>query len=107
MFSHKWSFKTTTSNPNYHQGNGQVERTIQTLKHVFEKADCENKDPYLSLFEFPNTSVFNLQYSPPLILMSKRLPSKLLCAGKLLELCVVDVTDFLCAVQSHQQYYYN
>ena len=101
MFSHKWCFETITSSLNYYQGNGQVERTIQTLKLVFEKADCENKDLYLSLLEFRNTSVSGLSYSPPLILMSKRLPSKLPCAGKLLEPCVVDVTDFLCVVRSH------
>ena len=101
MFSRKWGFKTITSSPNYCQGNGQVDRTIQTLKHVFEKADCENKDLYLSLLEFRNTSVSGLPYSPALILMGKRLPSKLPCAGKLLEPCVVDVNDFLCAVQSH------
>ena len=101
MVSRKWDFKTITSSPNYHQGNGQVERTIQALKHVFEKADCENKDLYLSLLEFRNTSISGLPYSPALILMSKRLRSKLPCDCKLLEPCVVDVTDFLCAVQSH------
>ena len=71
MFTHKWGFKTITSSPYYHQGNGQVERTIQTLKHVFEKAYCENKDLYLSLLEFRNTSVSGLPYSPAPILMSK------------------------------------
>ena len=100
-------FTTTTSSPNYPQSNGQVERTIQTLKRILKKADYQNKDPYLSLLEFRNTPVSGLSYSPAQILMSKRLRSKLPCAGKLLEPCVVDITDSLSAVQSRQQYYYN
>ena len=106
-FFHEWGFKTTTSSPNYPQSNGQVERTIQTLKRILKKADYENKDPYLSLLEFRNTPVSGLQYSPAQILMSKRLRSKLPCARKLLEPCAVDITDSLSAVQSRQQYYYN
>ena len=54
-----------------------VERTIQTLKRILKKADYENKDPYLSLFEFRNTPVSGLPYSPAQIIMSKRLRSKL------------------------------
>ena len=106
-FSKDWGFKTTTSSPNFPQSNGQVERTIQTLKRVLKKADYENKDPYLSLLEFRNTPVSGLSYSPAQILMSKRLRSKIPCALKLLEPCVVDISDSLNVIQSRQQYYYN
>ena len=106
-FSHAWGFKTTTSSPNYPQSNGLVERTIQTIKSIFKNADYEIKDPYLLLLEFRNTPVCGLPYSPAQIFMSKRLHSKLPCARKLLEPCVVDITDPLSSVQSRQQYYYN
>jgi len=106
-FSKDWQFKTTTSSPNFPQSNGQVERTIQTLKRLLKKADYENKDPYLSLLKFRNTPVSGLSYSPAQILMSKRLRTKIPCALKLLEPCVVDISDNLTILQSRQQYYYN
>ena len=52
LFADEWSFKTTTSSPNFPQSNGQVERTIQTLKRSLKQADYEGKDPYLSLLEY-------------------------------------------------------
>ena len=94
MLPHEWGFQTITSSPNYPQSNGRVERVIQTLKHVFKKADCKNKDPYSSLLEFCNTPVSGLPHSPTLISTSKRLCRKLSCARKLFEPCAVDVLDF-------------
>ena len=93
QFSKDWCFKTTTSSSNYAQSNGQVERTIQTLKRILKKADYENKDPYLSLLQYRNSPVAGLPYSPAQILMSKRLRSKIPCALNLLELCIVNVTN--------------
>ena len=106
-FSKEWGFKTTASSPNYPQSNGQVERTIQTLKRVLKKADYESKDPYLSLLEFRNTPASGLPYSPAQILMSKRLRSEIPCALSLLEPFVVNVDDSLTAVQTRQERYYN
>ena len=99
--------KTTTSSPKYLQSNGQVERTIQTLKRILKKAEYENKDPYLALLEYRNTPRADLLYSPAQILISKRLRSKIPCALKLLESCIVDVSDSINAEESHQQFYYN
>ena len=79
-FADEWGFKTTTSSLNFPQSNGQVERTIQTLKRSLKKADYEGKDPYLSLLEYRNTPVARLPYSPAQILMSRRLRSKIPCA---------------------------
>ena len=99
-FAKEWNFKTTTSSPKYPQSNGHVERTIQTLKRILKKAEYENKDLYLSLLEYRNTPRADLLYSPAQILMSKRLRSKISCALKLLEPCIVDVSDSINAEQS-------
>jgi len=107
QFATDWCFKATTSSPQFAQSNGQVERTIQTLKRVLKKADYENKDPYLSLLEYRNTPVAGLPYSPAQILMSKRLRSKVPCAVHLLEPSVVDICDSLNKLQSRQEFYYN
>lgn len=34
-FTQSWDIKHTTSSPHYDQSNGQVERSIQTLKILF------------------------------------------------------------------------
>ena len=105
-FADEWGFKTTTSSPNFPQSNGQVERTIQTLKRSLKKADYEGKDPYLSLLEYRNTLVAGFRYSPVQILISKRLRSKIPCALNLLKPCVVDITESLSAAQYRLQVYY-
>ena len=76
-FVKEWNFKTTTSSPKYPQSNGQVERTIQTLKRILKKAEYENKDSYLALLEYRNIPRADLLYFPAQILMSKRLRSDL------------------------------
>ena len=48
-FSKHWDFKHINSSPNYPQSNGQIERTIQTVKKNLRKALNENADPYLAL----------------------------------------------------------
>ena len=48
-FSKKWDFKHTTSSPVHPQSNGQVERTIQTIKTILYKKFENNEDPYLAL----------------------------------------------------------
>ena len=42
-------FKHTTSSPVYPQSNGQVERTIQTIKTTLYSVFENNEDPYLAL----------------------------------------------------------
>ena len=48
-FSKKWDFKHTTSSPVHPQSNGQVERTIQTIKMTLYKVFENNEGPYLAL----------------------------------------------------------
>lgn len=44
-FAQDYEFRHLTSRPHFPQSNGQVERMIQTIKHLLEKA----KDPYLAI----------------------------------------------------------
>ena len=37
LFAKKWDFKHITSSPYYPKSNGQVERTIQTIKKLWKK----------------------------------------------------------------------
>ena len=57
--------------------------------------------------EYRNTPRADLLYSSAQILKSKRLHSKISFALKLLEPCIVDVSDSINAEQSRQQFYYN
>ncbi|UYV74937.1 K02A2.6-like [Cordylochernes scorpioides] len=54
-FAQKYEFKHQTSSPKYPRSNGQVERTIQTIKGLIIKAMKSGRDPNLALMEFNNT----------------------------------------------------
>ncbi|UYV62865.1 K02A2.6-like [Cordylochernes scorpioides] len=57
---HKYEFKNQTSSPKYPRSNGQVERTIQTIKGLIIKAVKSGRDPNLALMEFNNTPKSNI-----------------------------------------------
>lgn len=37
-FAESWEFEHTTSSPGHAQSNGQLERTVQTVKNLLKKA---------------------------------------------------------------------
>ena len=105
-FAYEWGLKTTTSSPTYAQTNGQAESCVQTLKEIFKKADEDGRDSYLALFEYRNTPVSALQYTPSQMLMSRLLRSKLPTKQTLLQPNVVDAHgDLTCRQQRHKTYY--
>ena len=70
-FSKLWDFKHTKSSPVYPESNGQIERTIQTIKRSLKKAFKYNEDPYLALLSIKVCSgPYN--NSPPATLFFKR-----------------------------------
>lgn len=71
-FSQEWEFKHITSSPRYPQSNGQVERTIQTVKKSLKKCFDDNRDIYLALLDIRNTPI-DEQNSPANILMNRNL----------------------------------
>lgn len=77
MFSNTWNFKSVLVSPYHQQSNGLAERTIQSIKKLMKKCKEANEDIYLALLSFRNTPVYNSEYSPSQILMSRHLRDKL------------------------------
>ncbi|GBM94431.1 Uncharacterized protein K02A2.6 [Araneus ventricosus] len=59
-FAKSWKFKHLKVSDRYPKSNGQVERTIQTVKQIFRKTLADSKDPYLALLLYRATP----EYSP-------------------------------------------
>ena len=70
QFARGWDFSVITSSPNYPQSNDLVERNVQTIKNLLQKAKEGMKDEQLALLEFRNTPISGLQESPTQLLMS-------------------------------------
>ena len=51
-FSRTWDFEHRTIIPHFHQSNGLVERSIQTVKRTLKKAKLANEEHYLSILFF-------------------------------------------------------
>ena len=52
-FAKEWGFKHVTSSPRFPQSNGEVERGVQTVKNLLQKAedpDDDDDDLYFALF---------------------------------------------------------
>ena len=88
-FSKEWGFHHITTSPYHPQANGLAEKSVQIIKNLLTKAKMDNKDPYLSLLEYRNTSVYNVG-SPAQLSMSRRLNSILPCTQEQLIPCVID-----------------
>ncbi|GBM71561.1 Uncharacterized protein K02A2.6 [Araneus ventricosus] len=52
-FAKSWKFKHGKVSAKYPKSNGQVQRTIQTVKQIFRKTLANSKDPYLALLFIP------------------------------------------------------
>ncbi|XP_064468573.1 uncharacterized protein K02A2.6-like [Ornithodoros turicata] len=72
QFARVYGFDHVTSSPRYAQSNGQVERTVRTVKGLLKKS----RDPYLALLVYRDTpGVSGL--SPAQLLMGRRLQTTL------------------------------
>ena len=60
-----------SSSPYFPQSNGQVERTIQTVKRTLEKAMHSDEDQNLALLVLRTTPVKNSAFSPAFLLMNR------------------------------------
>ena len=80
-FSREWGFKHTTVSPRHPQANGLVEKSVQIVKRILEKADMEGSDPYIGFLEYRNTPIGSCG-SPAQMLMNRRLKGFIPCTNK-------------------------
>ena len=80
QFMKDYDIKHITSSPYHPQANGQVERTVQTVKRLLVKA----KDPYKALLDYRN-SPLDTGFSPAQLFLGRRLKTTLPTTSKLLQ----------------------
>ena len=67
-FGKSWVLDHDFSSPEYPQGNGMVEWTIQTVKKTLRKAKLSNNDPYLAILALRTTPQQKLSSSAQLLM---------------------------------------
>ena len=78
------NIKHTTSSPHYPQSNGEAERGVGTVKHLWKKAKCK-EERLRAVMEYNNTSLNTISESPAQILMGRRLKTSLIVNSELLK----------------------
>ena len=68
-FASEYSFTHTTSSPHYPQSNGQVERTVKTVKQLLN----QSTDPYMAMLSYRSTPLPWCGFSPAELLMGRRI----------------------------------
>ena len=71
-FAKDYGFPHFTSSPYHPEGNGEAERSVQTIKNLLKKAE----DPYRALLAYRSTPL-EVGYSPAELLMSRKLRTTL------------------------------
>lgn len=89
-FAEEWNFEHVTSSAKYAQSNGMIERSVQTVKRILQKAALQGDDVYLCLLEYRNTPINNNIGSPAQILMGRRLNGVLPIKTELLMPAAID-----------------
>ena len=107
-FAKAWDFVHQTSSPRYPQSNGKVERAIQVVKTLMQKALDDSRDPFLALLEFRNTPSETLRLSPVQIMFGRRTRTLMPIHSSLLqtELCQ-QTRSRLMDSKAKQMTYYN
>lgn len=88
-FSKDYGFVHTTTSPHFPQANGQIERTVQTVKQLLRKSS----DPYKAILAYRNTAIDMLGKSPAQLFFNRRLKTDLPTASPLLESNSVGMQD--------------
>ena len=84
-FADSYEFKHTTISPTYSQSNGQVERTVQTVKNILRKCQTSGDDPTIALLSYRNTPLEVIGKSPAQLLMNRRLRTRIPIKSQLLK----------------------
>ena len=80
QFANTYEFNHITSSPRYPQSNGQVERTVKTVKQLLLKS----ADPYLALLSYRTTPLPWCDLSPAELCMGRKLRTPIPQTDKLL-----------------------
>ena len=96
--SKEYEFKHTTVSPKHPQGNGQIERTVQTIKNILKKAE----DPHKALLDYRNTPLEN-GLSPAQMFLNRQLKTSLPTKTKLLKSKIQSATKIKKKLQERQQ----
>ncbi|KPJ13895.1 Retrotransposable element Tf2 155 kDa protein type 1 [Papilio machaon] len=108
LFAREWNFKHITSSPRYPQSNGQVERTIQTIKNIMKKTRLDKTDFRLALLHYINTPISTTLPSPSELLFSRKLRTTIPYQPRLLRPVIYrNVRNNLVDRQLKQKYYYD
>ena len=83
QFASSYEFKHVTSSPRFLQSNGQVERTVQTVKRLLKRSN----DPYLALPSYCATPLPWYDLSSAQLSMGRRMRTPIPQTNKLLVLC--------------------
>lgn len=107
-FAKQWQFNHVTTSPRRPQGNGFIERQIQTIKGILKKAKQSNTDPYLAILHWRSTPITTKLGSPAQLLMSRQfkttIPSRI--HGNY-EQDSEDIHEALQQRQMSQKYYFD
>jgi hypothetical protein len=77
QFSRDWGFIHETSSPEFHQCNGLVERTIQTVKKTLLKCFKSGSDPYMAMLALRTTPLTAHNTSPATAMFGRDIRSNL------------------------------
>ena len=107
-FSNSYGFVHTTPSPYYPQANGFIERTVQTVKNVFQKCKESGADPHLAMLCLRTTPLDHSIPSPAELLNSRAYQSNLPIVSKTGLFCNLDdVSRKLQLRQDKQKSYYD
>lgn len=99
-FAKDWGFKHVTSSPVYPQGNGEVERAVQTAKNILKK----NENPYLGLLAYRSAPLRN-GLTPAELLMSRKLKTRLPATPEVFKPTEVDRKEVARKEQAYTENY--
>jgi transposase InsO family protein len=71
-FATQYGFARVTSSPHHHQGNGEAERAVQTVKKMLDQKDVD-----LALLNYRNSPHSATKVSPAMALMGRRMKTRM------------------------------
>jgi hypothetical protein len=107
-FARDWGFQQVFSSPTYAQSNGKIEKSVQTIKKLMQKAVDDNLDIHKVILEFRNTPSESSNLAPIEVMLNRQTRSVLPVANsKLSSNFQEDAKQALIQSKHKQAFYYN